>query len=291
MQALVQADHHVTAVVRPTSRGKSLAAACDVALFELNDVAAWERLVPTVDLVVYAAGSVRGRVDSDFTLANVDGVVSVASAIARSGSSTRMLLLSSLAATRPYLSHYASSKANGENALAAFEQVDWTAVRPPAVYGPGDKEMRPLLASIRAGLAVIPGPREQRLSLLYVSDLVTAMMSLLASDERLRHQVFELDDGRPDGYGWADLVEAVAPDRFVLRIPIARSFLECVARVNEGLAALLNYQPMLTRGKVAELSETAWLCNNRPLREATGWVPEVRLDRGAVLTFSKSSVN
>ena len=85
-----------------------------------------------------------------------------------------MLLLSSLAASKPDVSDYANSKYLGEQLLTAATGLLWTVLRPPAVYGPGDKEMLPVLKMARRGLLAHAGPRDQRLSLIHVDDLVSA---------------------------------------------------------------------------------------------------------------------
>jgi nucleoside-diphosphate-sugar epimerase len=92
---------------------------------------------------------VRGRTLDDFRPANIDGVRSVVDAINQAGHNTPLLLISSLAASRPHVSDYANSKHLGEQEVIAHATFPWTIFRPPAVYGPGDKEMLPILKLAR----------------------------------------------------------------------------------------------------------------------------------------------
>ena len=86
----------------------------------------------------------------------------------------RFLLMSSLAARMPQLSDYAASKRRGELAVeAAPENLRWTVLRPPAVYGPGDRELLPLFRWVARGIAPLPAGGGGRFSLLYVDDLAT----------------------------------------------------------------------------------------------------------------------
>ncbi len=95
----------------------------------------------------------------------------------------RFLLMSSLAAREPELSHYAASKRRGEDALAAASPtLRWTVLRPPAVYGPGERELRPLFRWIARGVAPLACRRAGRFSLLYVDDLATAVLRWLDAD-------------------------------------------------------------------------------------------------------------
>ncbi|MGR8919514.1 MAG: NAD-dependent epimerase/dehydratase family protein [Gammaproteobacteria bacterium] len=286
-QALLEHGHQVTAIVRPGSaRAHSVAAGVTPVVCALDDRAGLDRALAGADLVIYAAGSVRGRHPADFAAANVDGVTATAAAAARSMRRPRLLLVSSLAASRPHLSDYAASKHAGEQALARQAAVSAVVLRPPAVYGPGDVEMRPLLASIRRGLAVIVGPGGQRLSLIYAADLAAAVVAVVEQFDACAGGVFELDDGRPGGYGWDDIVAAARGRLPVVRVRVPRALLRALAWLNLGLSAMLGYAPMLTPGKVRELSEPSWLCNNQRLSAATAWHPQVVLSDGANATFT-----
>jgi len=53
--------------------------------------------------------------------------------------------------------------------------------------------------------------------------------------------------------------------------------LKILAAANLGLAGLLRYSPMLTPGKVRELTHTDWTCDSAPLNRELGWRPAIRL--------------
>jgi nucleoside-diphosphate-sugar epimerase len=195
-----------------------------------------------------------------------------------------MLLLSSLAASRPALSNYAQSKFAGEQVLHAQPLLPWTILRPPAVYGPGDQEMLPLLKSIRRGLLARVGPADQRLSLLHVDDLASAVVSWISAPQACRGSTFAIDDGTPGGYSWQAIGEAVTDRKFrTLKVP--QSLLELTARTNLVFSKFLGYQPMLTPGKVRELLQPEWLCDNREFSNSTGWKPRLDLKQGAKQLF------
>ena len=146
----------------------------------LEDPAALQELVDDVYAVIHCAGAVRGRTFEDFSRVNVEGVRRLVRAAIAHSNSPRFLSLSSLAAREPLLSHYASSKRLGEQALAdEGGSMEWMALRPPAVYGPGDRERLPLFQWMDRGIAPILGEPLARLSLLYVEDLTDAILSWL----------------------------------------------------------------------------------------------------------------
>ena len=122
----------------------------------LEDLDSLKRLVNGVDAVIHCAGAVRGATQAHFDRLNVDGAARLVQAVSEQHPVPRFLLISSLAAREPEISPYASSKRQGEVVLAAKSgQIPWTVLRPPAVYGPGDREMLPLMQWMLRGIAFI----------------------------------------------------------------------------------------------------------------------------------------
>ena len=272
-------------MVRPQSPTDTrLPQACETIPVALTDVDKLTTIVSESNAVIYCAGSVRGRNSADFAYANIHGVRSMLEALERSGSAASMLLLSSLAASQPQLSDYALSKHEGEHVLLARPSLPWTVLRPPAVYGPGDREMLPILKMIRKGLLVQIGPPDQRLSLLHVDDLVNAILAWLSAPQKCRHKIYSIDDGTSGGYTWQAISEAVSR-RKVLKLMLPRFLLETTARANLGVSRLLGYAPMLTPGKVRELLHPQWLCDNSEFSSDTGWTPGLDLKQGVQQLF------
>src|SRR3546814_11218025 len=74
---------------------------------------------------------------SDVCSSDLAGTASMIAAAAAADVG-RFVHVSSLAAREPELSAYGRSKAESEK-LMAESGLDWAIVRPPAVYGPGDR--------------------------------------------------------------------------------------------------------------------------------------------------------
>jgi len=283
---LLQSGHDVTVLVRPGSANADrVLPGVHVRRLELGDAGALADALSTADYAVYAAGAVRGREPADFDAANVTGVARFAAAARQAMRRPRVVLISSLAATRPALSDYAASKRAGEAALRDTHGVDWVILRPSAVYGPGDRELRPLLAAIHRGIVLRVGPRGQRLALLHAADLARAVCAVIPHFDRCVENCYELDDGHPLGYGWPEIVQQVRRGRRARYIPLPHALLVILADLNLRLAIFLNRLPMLSPGKVRELSEPSWLCNNRPFIAATGWSPRIALCDGVATLF------
>ena len=249
---------------------------------DLADPDSLRPLVSGVDAVVHCAGAVRGALQAHFNRVNVDGVARLVQAVREQHQLPRFLLISSLAAREPHVSPYAASKRQGEEALAAGAgEMNWTSFRPPAVYGPGDKELLPLFRWIGRGIAPILGEAGARFSLLYVEDLAEAAVKWLVCGKGER-QCFELHDGHPGGYTWGEVIETVARlyGKKPFRFQVPKFLLQLLARLNLTTAHLLGYAPMLTPGKVRELRHRNWVCDNDALSHKIGWSPRISLEEG-----------
>jgi nucleoside-diphosphate-sugar epimerase len=253
----------------------------------LEDVESLRRLVGGVDAVVHCAGAVRGATQAYFNRLNVDGVARLVYAAVAQQPLPRFLLISSITAREPDVSPYAASKRQAETVLETEAgKMAWAVLRPPPVYGPGDKEMLPLLRWMARGIAFIPGSGKGRLSMLYVDDLAEAIRKWLLH-RRLANGVFELHDGHSNGYCWQDVIETVgrlyAKRVRCVHVPVAAA--EALAKLNLLTAKVLGYAPMLTPGKIREIRHPNWVCDNAALTREIGWTPGVSLEEGLKRTL------
>ena len=259
----------------------------EVVIGSLQDDDALNRLVQGAAAVVHCAGAVRGVTAADFNAVNVDGLERLVHAALSISPRPRFLLLSSLAARAPELSHYASSKRQGELALIAMaEDMEWVALRPPAVYGPGDREMLPLFQWMERGIAPVLGEPHARLSLLYVEDLCAAVLSWLNAGS-CRCGVYEMNDTQTGGYSWDEIIAKISAlrARRIIGLPLPAALLKMIALANVAIARLIGYAPMLTPGKVRELRHPDWVADNSELTAAIDWQPVFPLERGLQRTM------
>jgi nucleoside-diphosphate-sugar epimerase len=272
----------VRALVRRVDRGSEIAArGAELVPGDLADPGALRELVADSAAVIHAAGAVRGGSQRAFDAVNVDGTAAVIEAVRALTDHPRLLLLSSLAAREPQLSWYAKSKRAAEALLERESTLDWIILRPPAVYGPGDREMLPVFRLMSRGLATVPGSPEARLSLIHVSDLVRAVVACLET-AATRHQTLSLCDGKPGGYDWRELaaMTGAVAGRPVRLWAVPAPLLDLVARINLSLASVTGRAPMLTPPKLRELRHPDWVVDNADITDLTGWQPAVGLRAG-----------
>ena len=140
----------------------------------LSDRAALASLVEDAEAMLHVAGLTNAPDPADFRAANVEGTQNLLQACQDAGV-RRFVFVSSLSAREPGLSRYGASKAEAEKWVGA-SGLDWTIVRPPAVYGPRDSDMLELFRAARFGL--VPVPPRGRTSIIYVEDLARCLLAL-----------------------------------------------------------------------------------------------------------------
>ncbi|WP_338427251.1 SDR family oxidoreductase [Sphingopyxis kveilinensis] len=157
------------------------------------------------DVVMHIAGVVNVPSREAFEAGNATATANVVKA-ARDAGVSRFVHVSSLAAREPGLSDYGWSKERAE-VVVQDSGLDWTIVRPPAVFGPGDTEMLDLFRMVRRGIALLPP--KGRMSAIYVDDLACLLVALAADRETSIGQIYEPDDGVPGGWSHRGFARAI----------------------------------------------------------------------------------
>ncbi|BEV01624.1 NAD-dependent epimerase/dehydratase family protein [Novosphingobium olei] len=228
---------------------------------DLADKAALRRLFGRATVVVHIAGVVNAPDAAGFEAGNVTGTMNVIETALRVGV-PRLVHVSSLSAREPQLSLYGASKLKGERLVKAAP-LDWTVVRPPAVYGPRDTEMLELFRLARKGF--MPLPPEGRLSIIHVNDLARLLLALLPPGEDVTGRVFEPDDGQPGGWTHHSLAKAigVAVGRRVTPMSLPPGLLRFGARADRFFR---KDKAKLTEDRVGYMCHPDWLAgeSNQP---------------------------
>jgi len=276
--------------VRALSRRPDIAALPDgvtVVSGTLEDQAGLERLVEGCQAVVHCAGLIKAAAGDDLERVNAAGTSLLAEVCSRQVRPPRIVFLSSLAAREPELSGYAASKNRAEQALAAYgAALHWIALRPPAVYGPGDRETLQLFRFMKRGFLPVPAVEKARVSLIYVTDLCDAIVALLSAAVESGARL-EIRDARSSGYSWSEVAQAGAGflGKRVTCVSVPRAAMRLIAGIDTWLARIAGRAPTVTPEKVNELYHDDWVCRENAVEDLTGWHPRVDLDEGMRLTL------
>lgn len=228
------------------------------------------------DAVVHVAGIVNARDRAGFAAGNIAGTEGVL-AVAGAAEVARFVHVSSLAARKPDLSDYGWSKAGAEAAVAA-SGLGWTMVRPPAVYGPGDLEMRDIFRLAKWGIALLPPPG--RMSVIHVDDL--ARLLVASATAPADHAIYEVEDAN-GGMTHAEFARAVgtAVGRNVVALSLPRTLLAGAARLDR---LLRGSRAKLTPDRAAYMSHADWTADPAKRPPAALWSPAIPTDEGLAAT-------
>jgi nucleoside-diphosphate-sugar epimerase len=196
------AGHEVKALTRREQRQRG---GVDWVLGDLGCRDPLELLVDGVDAIIHVAGTISAPNAAAFDKGNVEGTLAMLAA-ATAGGVQRFVHVSSLAAREPKLSLYGASKAKAEE-LVHSSGLDWAIVRPPAVYGSGDKETLELFRMAKLGLMLMPP--KGRVSVIHADDLARLLLAL-APYAAPSNILIEPDDGKPGGWTHREFARALA---------------------------------------------------------------------------------
>lgn len=285
VERLVRGGHEVTALVRSPGKAARLR---ELGVHELEgDMSVFaevDRELPEVDVVVHLAGLTKARDAATYEAVNYGAVVDLLGCLGRQDWTPRRLLFaSSLAAAGPSpgarplteadppapVEAYGEAKARAEQHLrqAPFPV---TCFRPPIVLGPGDPAALTLFKLARRGLAVKVRGVPQRLSWVYVDDLVAAILAM-AGDLRPGHRVyFTCSDQVIDTDElWQGM--QVVFNHELIELPVPGRVLQAVAAALEVGGKAVGRTVQLDRKKAAQMTKPAFVASSAALREELGW--------------------
>ncbi|MEP7051629.1 MAG: NAD(P)-dependent oxidoreductase [Pseudomonadota bacterium] len=302
IEQLSQAGRPVRALVRRSSDTRFLRTLSNVELVDgaIDDRASLDRAVAGVSAVVHSAGLVKARNLAEFTRVNARGTENLLEACLPLGASLkRFVHVSSVtvggpsdaygnpvsvdAAPRPVTDYGRSKLAAERLVVGKKDQLAVTIVRPPAIYGPRDREILAFFKSIKVGILPLLGSPQSKLSMVYGPDCARACIA--AIDAKVPSgSIFAVDDGAV--HTMAELIreaEAAMGKRAFLRIPLPRRVVEGAALLSESYGRLTNTAMMLTRDKCNELFDQ-WVCDGSKACADLGWAPTVSFSQGVKQT-------
>ncbi|MEO0464271.1 MAG: NAD(P)H-binding protein [Pseudomonadota bacterium] len=280
----LEAGHRVKALTR---RDQTPREGVEWVAGTLDDEDALARLATGADAVIHVAGLTNTPDIAEFTHANVDGTARMI-ATAQAGNVSRFVFVSSLSARKPELSAYGASKAEAEKLVEA-SGLNWTIVRPPAVYGPRDKDMFELFRSAKMG--VVPLPPGGATSIIHVQDLAELLIALadtfplkVGGRNPISQKTFEPDDGRDGGWSHKELAQAIGRavgKSSVFAPSLPANILALAARADR---LLRGDKAKLTADRVGYMCHPNWVARFDKAPPRAVWEPRIAGEGGLKTT-------
>ena len=288
LAALAARGDRVRCLLRPGSDRSRLPAAVEpVVAPDLNAGAALERLVRGCDAVVHLAGLTRSWSARELQRVNRDGTAALCAAVARMRPPVgQLIIVSSQAATGPScgrgprrehdppapVTAYGRSKLAAERVRERHPRLPITVLRPPAVYGPGDRDIFAYFRLVRAGVRpeLVPAGR---LSMVYVGNLVDALLLLLDRPAHGGHRLYHVADRGAVTMTAVARWIAAAYGRPTLRLPVPQAALAVAGLPLAAAGRLLRRDLLLSRDKLREIAQPSWVFDTTRIRDDLGYQP------------------
>lgn len=261
---------------------------------DFRDPASLAPAVADTDLVFHVAGATRAPHRAAFFQANFEATRNLLRACEQHGPpSQKFIFLSSLSAAGPSsgapltedqdpqpVSAYGESKLLAERAVLKYsQQRPATIIRPPAVYGPRDRDTFLLIKSIHRGLHVIPGRLVQKVSLVHVHDLVSGILLAARSDRSQGRVYYICGDGH---YDWRTIGEFAgrALDKRFRTLHVPWWLMRLVALGGSVASQFTSTPTLMSLDKLRDMRQTQWLCSNARAKAEIGFQPDLDLLTG-----------
>ncbi|MBI3872398.1 MAG: NAD-dependent epimerase/dehydratase family protein [candidate division Zixibacteria bacterium] len=296
-RALIRNGHRVRALVRP---GADRSRVADLAIAwiegDLDDRAALQRGCEGARWVIHCAGRVKAPDEATYQHANCTGTKNlVAAAVVSAPRLERFVYISSQAAGGPSrdgrprteedaevpLTAYGRSKLASERAVMAHaDRLPVVCLRPPAVYGPADTEVLGFFRAVQWHLKPVFGGGTQRLSLVYIDDLIRGIL-MAGESAAAPGQVFYIADERH--YTLRELEEMIqgALGNWAIGVRVPRPLLLSIAQIAEWVGRLGGFTPSLNRDKARDFLQQDWTCSTAKASRLLGYSSKVSFELGA----------
>jgi nucleoside-diphosphate-sugar epimerase len=263
---------------------------------EVTDKKSLENILGGMDYVYHLASLTKAIQPYDYYHVNTQGTWNILEACASDNPGIkRFVLMSSLAAAGPCkgdapleencerqpITDYGKSKLEAEEIADEFKKkFPITIIRPPAVYGPRDKDIFYQFKMIQKGWLMNVGKRDQLLSMVFAPDLVEATVRLAECEEAAGETFFVCN---PEIYHLSRLnneLKRILGTEHLKRLTLPGWMVCLFAWFSEIGASFTRKPALLNRQKILDICQPGWVCSPEKLHKITGYVCPTPIEKG-----------
>jgi nucleoside-diphosphate-sugar epimerase len=174
---------------------------------------------------------------------------------------------------------YGRSKLQAERYLKSKSEINYTIIRPTAVYGPREKDLFTVYDLINKGIEMTVGLTDQQLTFIYVRDLVSIIIgSTLDSRKNVAYFATDLEIYSSTLYN--KLIRESLGRKRSLKIRLPIPLVKTIGYIAEKAGKLTGNYPAINIEKVNELEAKSWNCDTSNLVNDLNYKPKYKLQEG-----------
>lgn len=249
----------------------------------------------SIDYVYHSAGLTKAKTPDEYFRANATGTRNLLLATQKASPALkRFVHVSSQAAVGPSssltpidesvtphpLTTYGRSKRAAEQECAQMmDSLPITIVRPPAVFGPRDRDILEFFSTVNRGLQPIVGFSAKYISLIHVTDLVRGSVMAGESPNSIGKSYF-ISSKR--AYNWQEIGDLTSRimGKKVIRLRIPEPAVYFIAAIAEALAFFSPKPALVNLEKARDMVQQYWTCDSSRALSDFGYEQQIDLEEG-----------
>jgi nucleoside-diphosphate-sugar epimerase len=254
-----------------------------------------EDCLEKADYVFHCAGLTRAKTKEDYFQVNAHACKVLYEKCVVHGKNLKQIVhLSSLASAGPSLpdqpvdedtpckplTYYGKSKLAGEEIAQQYSSsLPIVILRPPVVYGPREVNFLAFIKGVSKGWNLQLGNRQRTLSLIYIADLVQAMLKAAVTSSP-NSNVYFITDG--EYHLWEQVVETTTQllNVRIRSIRIPDCFLIFLGLFMDFCSIYLKAAPLLDSQRIIDIRQSTWTASSNRFFEDFEFQPQYDLKKG-----------
>jgi nucleoside-diphosphate-sugar epimerase len=271
----------------------------DIVKGDLLDSVSLSKCLEGADYIIHIAGVTKAKRKSEFFTGNVKATEHLLYAASKMKHLKKFCYLSSLTAVGPSttgipltetapcrpITTYGQSKLEAEHHCRHFaDRMPIVIIRPPAVFGPRDKDILEMFKWVSYGFKPIIGSSEKTLSLVYAPDLAKGIIQATI-DERTIGQTYNISN--PTIFTFSSLIDYLATlaHKRTIHVHLPKGLFYSIAGIAQFFSTIGKKPAVLNVEKARDLLQKHWVCDSRKIWEHIGFQTSTSIYDGLNKTF------
>jgi len=214
---------------------------------------------------------------------SIKGIVHLSS-LAAAGPAKDGQVIDETTALNPVTFYGKSKKAGEEVAMQYSASLPIKVIRPPVVYGPREENLYTFFKLVKKGWGLQIGKSPKKLSLIYVADLVNAMLKICRPGDP-QEKIYFVTDGKT--YAWDEVAKmaAVKMNVSVKALKVPESILVPIAIFFEVLAMFSAKPALFDRQRMIDIRQSCWTASPKNFFREFNFSPQFDLATGLAHTL------